>query len=663
MIELAATYSPEDNKLRLYASSRLDSSTYERVKAAGFSWAPKQGLFYAPMWTPFREDLLLDLCGEIGDEDTTLVDRAQERAERFCDYSSSRAGEAERARSAVAAITEGIPFGQPILVGHHSERRARRDAERIESVMRKAVNLWETSQYWRDRAAGALRNAKYKERVDVRARRIKKLEAEKRIHERERDEAIKHLTWWTEEGLSKDKAIALARVCHLSMPRKEGDRPDFSTAQSAYGALTDAHPTLYAPRSLEEVIQAAKEAYPKAIARAERWIDHYENRLAYERAMLDEQGGLLADKVDLQPGGRVLVRGEWSTIVRVNKREGKIVSVTTNARYVPVRSVDEITDYQVPTKDSAAAAAAAVAKAPTANYDGEGFAHITKAQYKGVPSDYKGYKDIAASDKFAAHRVRRISAAFLSPDQRKGRQSYQHVFVFLVDEKRKDPPARTSEAAPAPALPMAECADFVSPVRQAVQSNEFDQLREQLRDGVQVVTAPQVFPTPPELAARMIDELMLFDGARVLEPSAGTGSLVRAMRDTGKSLHIVAVEISPQLAGSLCRRFPNGTQDVPQEVEVITADFLASLSIGTFDAIAMNPPFVDGQDIRHIRRAVELLAEGGRLVAICANGPHQNKELRPMIEAAGGTWEPLPSGTFKTSGTLVNTVLLTYQKR
>ena len=73
-----ATYSPEDNKLRLYASARLDAETYGRVKAAGFIWAPKQDLFVAPMWTPSREDLLIELAGEIEDEDRSLVDRAEE---------------------------------------------------------------------------------------------------------------------------------------------------------------------------------------------------------------------------------------------------------------------------------------------------------------------------------------------------------------------------------------------------------------------------------------------------------------------------------------------------------------------------------------------------------------------------------------------------------
>jgi hypothetical protein len=62
-MSMTATYSPEDNKLRLYSVSRLDSETYAQVKDAGFIWAPKQQLFVAPMWTPYRADLLTELCG------------------------------------------------------------------------------------------------------------------------------------------------------------------------------------------------------------------------------------------------------------------------------------------------------------------------------------------------------------------------------------------------------------------------------------------------------------------------------------------------------------------------------------------------------------------------------------------------------------------------
>lgn len=80
-----ATYSPEDNKLRIYPDFRLAKDVYERVRRAGFIWAPRQKLFVAPSWTPSREDFLIEMCGEIGDEDATLVDRAEERADRFED--------------------------------------------------------------------------------------------------------------------------------------------------------------------------------------------------------------------------------------------------------------------------------------------------------------------------------------------------------------------------------------------------------------------------------------------------------------------------------------------------------------------------------------------------------------------------------------------------
>lgn len=84
-----ATYSPDDNKLRLYAASRLDPETYKKVHDAGFRWAPKQALFVAPAWTPGREDVLLSLAGEIEDEDSTLAERQEARAERFTGYSGN----------------------------------------------------------------------------------------------------------------------------------------------------------------------------------------------------------------------------------------------------------------------------------------------------------------------------------------------------------------------------------------------------------------------------------------------------------------------------------------------------------------------------------------------------------------------------------------------
>lgn len=652
MQTMTATYSPEDNKLRLYASSRLDAATYERVKAAGFKWAPRQELFVAPMWTPGREDLLLQLCGEIGDEDTGLVDRAEERADRFSDYSDKRASDANAARSAVSAIADGIPFGQPILVGHHSERRARKDAEKIENGMRRAVQMWETSEYWKARAAGALAHAKYKELPAVRHRRIKGLEADKRKQERAQQEAEMWLKLWLECEAEKDaelqKAVALrvAGMCWLQLPRKEGDREDFNGRPSAYDALQNSHPTLYAPRTLAEIIDYAKRVYPRQIAHAGRWIAHYENRIAYERAMLDEQGGLKAEGFDIQPGGRVLVRGEWLVVIRVNKKGGAINSVTTNCRYVSVRGIEEIKDYRAPTEEDAAKVKKATKLPPLANFPGEGFAEMTAEEYKKKHADYKCVRTAKATAEHGAYRYRTV----LLPNG-----GYRTAQVYITDAKRIDPPA--AEAA-APVKFERECEAVPTPAKaaptpanddQAGMAADIEAMRDQLKAGVQVVSAPQLFPTPPSLAARMVELADIEPGMRVLEPSAGTG---RILEQLPEGCEVVAVEINAALGGRL---------DASRRAVVI-GDFLKCTPEtlwGSFDRILMNPPFANADDIRHIRHALGMLKPGGRLVAICANGPRQNAQLRPLVEQHGGEWEDLPPDTFAESGTAVNTALFT----
>src|SRR5882757_8715224 len=271
-----ATYSPEDNKLRLYAAAHLPKEIYERVRASGFKWAPKQDLFVAPMWTPEREDLLMELCGEIGDEDKSLADRAGERAERFEDYSENRARDAETARATVAAITDNIPFGQPILVGHHSERHARKDTERVQNGMSRAVKMWETSDYWTRRAQAAIRHARYKERPDVRQRRIKGLEADLRKQGRTIKEAKQFLDCWQGDSLSRERALAIANYdhtyCNFPLADYLRDPPasQYEGPMSLWSALDG--------RIISEV-QAREIAIPahsRTIARSERWMAHYQ---------------------------------------------------------------------------------------------------------------------------------------------------------------------------------------------------------------------------------------------------------------------------------------------------------------------------------------------------------------------------------------------------
>ena len=651
---LSATYSPEDNKLRLYSVSRLGADLYARVRGAGFAWAPKQEFFVAPMWTPGREDLLIELCGEIGDEDTTLAQRAEERADRFEDYSEKRGADASAARDAAASISSRFEFGQPILVGHHSERKARKDKERIDNSMRKAVQMWDTANYWQARAKGAKRHAEYKQLPAVRHRRLKGLGADLRKQEKALKEHETFLAMWQVQGLTVEQAVKISNFDYLTIQREGKPYPESLYSLLTAGDITTA-----------EAVALAVKKHNSGAAWCRRWIAHYTNRMDYEKAMLDESGGIKADAFDIQAGGRVLVDGEWLTVTRVNKAGGVINSVSTNARYVKVKGIEEVKGYEAPSAEDADRVKAATTLPPLCNYPGEGFHSMTKAEWDATHKDYKGSRELGQG-------AARSRAGSGRPDIKPGEgvelvgrhrvRSVVHrgalVAVFISDAKRKDAPAPVAAPAEPVQLPIVRDvaeAEAARPVQQLAQRTEFDAMRETLRaGGVQTVTAPQLFPTPATLAERMAQEAGMKAGCSVLEPSAGTGSLLRAVAEqlAPATAQVVAVEINPSLVVAINKAFP--------DVSTICGDFLRCdpRDLGFFDVVLMNPPFVLAQDIEHIQHAKKFVRPGGRLVAICANGPRQQAALKPLAEASGGFYEPLPPGTFKESGTGVNTALL-----
>lgn len=707
-----ATYSPEDNKIRMYPAGRLDAATFARVKAAGFIWAPRQEIFVAPMWTPAREDLAEELAGaELEDEDTSLVDRAEERADRFSEYGENRARDAAQARAAVARIADGIPLGQPILIGHHSERHARKDAERIENGMRRAVKMWETAGYWKARAHGALRAAKYKELPAVRARRIKGIEADQRKMLKSREDAAKRLKAWQAvaqacaEGKpnARDLALAVANVSgYWSMCFPLADYPRDPPASQYEGQMGLWSALDGNVISAAQAAEIAIKTYTRGAGAGERWLEHYANRLAYERAMLEEQGGLLAQKFDLQPGGTVSWRGRRSIIVRVNRKDGAPVSVSVASQSWTV-GVEEITAYEPPSEAAVAAVAKATKLPPLVNYPREGCVSMTSAQYADAYKDHKGTSKVAATETTAAHRIRTVANFVARRHGLVGGDQWGYSPVFLTDAKRTEAPplnpaprkstarkiaeAEGVDTGAAPAAPQAPeapaptlrqiAAEVCAPTlgetiaeadamkarrlareKREAEGAQFEAMKQALRTGqaVQVVSAPQLFPTPAALAERMVELADLGGeipaGECILEPSAGTGALVRAIREAAPAAPVLAVEINRTLAAAL--------EQLPG-VEVVAGDFLAMNPSGTAAAraIVMNPPFENGADIKHILHARRFLAPGGCLVAICAGGPRQKAALEPIAAASGGIWEPLPAGTFAEQGTNVNTVLLT----
>ena len=82
----------------------------------------------------------------------TTRERRERRAERLEEWADKRDAKSKAGFAKAHEIADGIPFGQPILVGHHSEGRARRDQARIESGMRQGVESAEMADRHRQKA-------------------------------------------------------------------------------------------------------------------------------------------------------------------------------------------------------------------------------------------------------------------------------------------------------------------------------------------------------------------------------------------------------------------------------------------------------------------------------------------------------------------------------
>lgn len=85
-------------------------------------------------------------------------ERREARIDRLHARAESKAGEAESRMAAFHGIHEHIPMGQPILVGHHSEGRHRRDLERASAHADAALKAQTEARKLEERARAAEKN-------------------------------------------------------------------------------------------------------------------------------------------------------------------------------------------------------------------------------------------------------------------------------------------------------------------------------------------------------------------------------------------------------------------------------------------------------------------------------------------------------------------------
>lgn len=167
------------------------------------------------------------------------------------------------------------------------------------------------------------------------------------------------------------------------------------------------------------------------------------------------------------------------------------------------------------------------------------------------------------------------------------------------------------------------------------------------------------FDTPDELAGKLVDMACIRAEITVLEPSAGVGNIVRAIRKTYARIHAIEIDIN---------RYSILSTVVPWRVPDIAehADFLRLTPTPKYDRVVMNPPFARQEDIRHVSHAMRFLKPGGRLVSVMSAAvmfrtDRRATDFREMVAGKCATIERLPEGTFRESGTMVNSCVVTIQ--
>jgi hypothetical protein len=165
---------------------------------------------------------------------------------------------------------------------------------------------------------------------------------------------------------------------------------------------------------------------------------------------------------------------------------------------------------------------------------------------------------------------------------------------------------------------------------------------------IHAANIPGFFPTPEELINKMIDLSGITHVSRILEPSAGIGSIADKIAGLCDSLD--CCEINYTLHEFLTLHGFN----------VVGRDILEYTS-GGYDAIFMNPPFENREDLKHIMHCYELLNDSGVLVSIISAGTLKtwfsdwlNDKTFEIYEVGQGAFK----GSFNSTGVACKIIVI-----
>lgn len=174
-----ATYNKATNWLSITFGGVPSAEVRSELKSQGFRYEP-----YSKRWrasfTTYREDTLKKMAGKV--EAINIPVNYAAKAEHAANQAAKHEANADEIYARKQKLQERMS-DEPIHVGHHSERHHRADIDRLGNLLTKSVEEHKIAEKYQDRAERYGQKATG-ESPDLIYRRIKKLEADKRIMER-----------------------------------------------------------------------------------------------------------------------------------------------------------------------------------------------------------------------------------------------------------------------------------------------------------------------------------------------------------------------------------------------------------------------------------------------------------------------------------------------
>lgn len=254
------------------------------------------------------------------------AERSMERAERL----EERAGKHQQTGVALLGqadqLSERFHMGQPILVGHHSEKGARRDQERMWDKTEQGVGEQRYAGHLSEQAAAAERHAEAKTEYTLEyvGNRLKETEATLASVRRELSiqlssevavpDGRRGTVYWLGKGKDKGKA----RVEFSNLPNQEPEWGEFK---------------------VEELTLVLNERYRTQLQLKQQ---NAEEDLAFWQQKYEELGGSRYSPETIKVGDYVQYWGGWSEVVRANPK-----SVSVKTQWSSTRTVEyhKLTDH------------------------------------------------------------------------------------------------------------------------------------------------------------------------------------------------------------------------------------------------------------------------------------------------------------------------------